>query len=77
MKSLLLFLARRIGGMARVFSRCQSFLGEVQTHLLTTAMAHGWKPTEEELNWLQQRQYKVFMKRMDRKRAKLNKKASK
>lgn len=68
---LLIFLAKRCGDVASIFSLCQSFLGRCQTKLLTAAQFRGWLPeTEEAANRLLQRQFKLFMFRAEKAKAK-------
>lgn len=70
MIAFLLFLAKAISKVVVPLSRIQSALGRTQTRLLTAAQARGWMPaTEEELNRLATRQWKLWLYDANRKMA--------
>jgi hypothetical protein len=67
----LIFLAKRVGFLARCLSRMQSALGRTQTRLLTAAQNKGWLcENEEEFARLQKRQVNLWLWDASRKMSK-------
>ena len=71
----LIFLAKRCGNVATLFSRMQSALGRLQTRLLTMAQARGWRISEAEEKRLAQKQFQLFLWRQTRSAVKKAKQA--
>lgn len=62
----LIFLAKRCGNVATLFSRMQSALGRVQTRLLTSAQSRGWRISGEEEARLARKQFQLFLWRQSK-----------